>query len=94
MAQAQIFSEINFVNSYSEHYCIDEILFSDENAEEVSVEYLMGDINNDFIINILDVIVIINLILDGEELAIADMNYDGVLNVLDIISIINIILDE
>ena len=62
-------------------------------CEEVSVEYLMGDINNDFIINILDVIVIINLILDGEELAIADMNYDHSVNILDIIILVDIILN-
>ena len=62
-------------------------------CEEVSVEYLMGDINNDFIINILDVIVIINLILDGEELAIADMNYDHSINILDIIILVDIILN-
>ena len=62
-------------------------------CEEVSVEYLMGDINNDFIINILDVIEIINLILDGEHLAIVDMNYDHSVNVLDIIILVDIILN-
>ncbi len=55
----------------------------------------MGDLNNDEIINILDVIMVVNLILENsiyEENA--DMNYDGSIDVLDIIQIVNIILNS
>ena len=59
----------------------------------------MGDVNQDTVINIVDVILIVNQILnptsnslDSIELYIADINGDGVLNVFDIIIIINIIL--
>ena len=56
-------------------------------------DLLMGDINNDDIINILDVISTINIILEMTEYnELADMNMDESIDVLDIISIINIIL--
>ena len=53
---------------------------------------LLGDLNNDDILNILDVIQLINVILDGEENNASDMNSDGVTNILDVIQLINIIL--
>ena len=53
---------------------------------------LLGDLNNDEILNILDVIQLINVILDGEENSASDMNSDGVTNILDVIQLINIIL--
>ena len=78
---------------YGPLYCSGSYESDNSYCEEISVEYLMGDINNDFIINILDVIEIINLILDGEHLAIVDMNYDHSVNVLDIIILVDIILN-
>ena len=54
---------------------------------------LMGDVNEDNSINILDVILVINLILESEFDLTADMNVDGLINVLDIVQLINIILN-
>ena len=59
---------------------------------------LKGDINDDSIIDILDVVISINYVLDGvsPELNIfwaADMNFDNTLNILDVVRIINIILN-
>ena len=51
-----------------------------------------GDLNNDNILNVLDVILLVNLILSQQYNDIADFNNDQVLNVLDIITLINIIL--
>ena len=53
----------------------------------------LGDINDDLLINILDIIETVNLILYSGYDEIVDMNYDGMLDVLDIIQIINIILN-
>ena len=53
---------------------------------------MLGDLNSDEIINILDVIQLINLILAGEENSAADMNGDDIVNILDVIQLINIIL--
>ena len=54
---------------------------------------LFGDINYDSNINILDVVEIVQLVLNGGYNEIVDINYDGTINILDIIGIIQIILD-
>ena len=56
---------------------------------------ILGDINLDQIINIQDIIIIINIIVNGEPYQInADINNDYLLNILDVIMIINIILAD
>ena len=52
----------------------------------------MGDLNNDGIIDILDLIILVNMILADEYSTIADWNEDGVVNILDIVIYVNIIL--
>ena len=52
-----------------------------------------GDLNNDNILNVLDVILLVNLILSQQFNDIADFNNDQILNVLDVITMINIILE-
>jgi hypothetical protein len=55
---------------------------------------LMGDLNDDSVINILDVIMMINIILDGGEYPeTGDMNGDGGIDILDVILLVNIILN-
>ena len=54
--------------------------------------FVDGDLNGDGLIDILDIIVLINMILNGEYSSIADVNEDGVVNILDIIIYKNIIL--
>ena len=56
-----------------------------------------GDVNQDEVVNILDIIIAVNGILGTEELSgvqfsLADLNADGIINILDIILIVNIIL--
>jgi len=53
---------------------------------------IQGDLNGDGVIDILDLIILANMILDGENSTIADLNEDGVVNILDIIIYVNIIL--
>jgi hypothetical protein len=43
--------------------------------------YILGDINNDGSVDILDAIEVVTLVLNGEYNQIVDMNYDGVVNV-------------
>tara|TARA_B100001029_G_C15058421_1_gene456291 strand:+ start:1051 stop:2052 length:1002 start_codon:yes stop_codon:yes gene_type:complete len=52
-------------------------------------EHQLGDINQDYIINIQDIIIVINLILNGEFILIADLNQDQSINVIDILLIID-----
>ncbi len=52
-----------------------------------------GDINEDSLVNIQDVILVINLILNGEFIQLADMNSDDNVDVLDVIQLVNLILN-
>ena len=54
---------------------------------------VVGDINEDDAINIQDVILLVNLILNGEFDLAADMNFDSFVNVQDVILLVNIILN-
>ena len=54
---------------------------------------LAGDVNNDGIINVLDIILTVNIILGTADYnQSADVNGDTVINVLDIVSLVNLIL--
>jgi len=54
---------------------------------------ILGDINGDNGINVLDVILLVNHILEDSFNELGDMNGDDVLNILDIVDLINIILN-
>ena len=56
--------------------------------------YLLGDVNNDDILDILDIVLMVNYILNAEAIfnQIADMNGDGIIDILDIVNMVNIIL--
>jgi hypothetical protein len=58
---------------------------------------LLGDINNDGIINVLDVVVLVNIILENTipteyQLIVSDINSDEDINVLDVVTLVSIIL--
>jgi hypothetical protein len=55
---------------------------------------LSGDLNNDETVNVLDIVIMVNYILEGEDNYAADINNDGSVNVLDVVLVINIILDN
>ena len=64
---------------------------------------LLGDLNNDFLLNVQDIIVLINIIIEifendylptDEELELGDIYTDGQLNVIDIVALVNIILEQ
>ncbi len=56
-------------------------------------ESYSGDINEDSLVNIQDVILVINLILNGDFNLLADINLDDNVDVLDVIQLVNIILN-
>ena len=57
------------------------------------LDILIGDINQDGMINILDVVQIINFILANDFNALSDLNNDNALDVLDVVMLINLILN-
>ena len=56
----------------------------------------LGDLNEDYTINVQDVVIMISSILYDDEIDydVADINDDGNVDILDIISVVNIILYE
>ena len=56
---------------------------------------ILGDLNSDGIINILDVVGLINMILGlADESLTGDLNSDNIINVLDVVLMVNLILAE
>ena len=73
----------NIANSEQDEYCIDNSV---------------GDINEDFNVDILDIIILVNVVLGVEQILpqqeqVADCNQDGNIDVFDIILLINLSLD-
>ena len=60
---------------------------------EPEVDEMIGDINADGSVNVLDVVILANAVLTGEDLPAGDINGDDVNNVLDIVGLVNIILN-
>ena len=56
--------------------------------------FILGDINQDSSIDILDVVLLVNLILNNGFNDIADMNSDSNIDVLDVVLLVNQILDN
>ena len=76
-----------------------EAAIDDFLLEAVSFDSIIGDINLDGQLDVLDIVNMINLILDtdnpsAEDLAIADLNFDSMLDVLDIVLLVNLILND
>jgi hypothetical protein len=55
---------------------------------------MTGDVNGDGDVNVQDIVLILNLILDGGYSSVADVNGDGSVNVQDIVLIVNMILNS
>ena len=53
---------------------------------------VLGDVNGDDTINVLDVVQLVNMILSNDNNSSGDINADGIINVLDIVQLVNLIL--
>jgi len=53
---------------------------------------LLGDLNGDGVINVMDIVLTVDAILHAEYNPMGDINGDGQLNVVDIVQLVNIIL--
>ena len=72
----------------------------EEEEEETPVEEIvLGDVNFDGTLNVLDIVSIVNMVIGGSEFnsnqfLAADVNQDTYVNVLDIITIIQAVINE
>ena len=91
----QCYTYTCYGGSYGQwNVCCDGADYLIDNSYCEETEYQLGDLNQDNVINIQDVIIIINLVLDAEYNYMADINHDQRIDVLDIILIVGIILDS
>ena len=58
-------------------------------------DIILGDLNGDAVINVVDIVQLVNIALGlSPEITAADVNEDGIINVLDVIQLVNIVLDN
>ena len=64
-------------------------------AQKYSIDYfnILGDLNGDGNVNVVDIVLVVNYILDNVFTDNADMNNDGQLNVVDIVILVGGILN-
>ena len=56
---------------------------------------MMGDLNEDYIVNILDILIMVNIIMGSiDDPGNADINDDNLINILDIVVLVNMILEN
>ena len=64
----------------------------DNNSYCEEIDSLIGDMNEDGILNVIDLVMIVDLILNSEYEENSDMNEDGILNILDVVSLVDLII--
>ena len=80
---------------YPNPFIIDDSLIQRCYFEDDVEEYIIGDVNQDLDINILDVVITVNMIIGLENINnLADINVDGAVDILDIVQLINMILED
>ncbi len=55
---------------------------------------ILGDLNDDLLVNILDVVILVNIVLGiSDQIPGSDINQDGDINILDVVQMVGIIID-
>jgi hypothetical protein len=88
----EICYEIFLIDNYdnSEFLTTDELCFYFGESEES----ILGDVNNDLMVNVVDVVMLVDIILNNNsDNFSADINQDGLVNVVDVVILVDIILN-
>ena len=80
----------NFCLPYPDCLTEEEIGYQDTSE---CIECISGDLNNDSILDILDIVSTVNCILLDNCMVCSDFNGDGLTDILDIVGLVNVILD-
>ena len=95
-------TNINYSGNEDCEICIENVTISDQDGNDFIVNTgeclsiinsILGDVNYDGLLNVIDVVIIVNDILNGNIYNNGDMNNDNLLNVSDVVIIIGIILN-
>ena len=80
-------SEIDAIINQSINECINQ-------GSCVTEVCTSGDVNDDLVLNVLDVVILVNLALGVNDYnPCGDLNADDIINVLDIVLLVNLILE-
>ncbi len=105
ISQDPLFTDLenNIYTLTSQSPCIDAgdplIIDNDNTVSDIGAypynqNQNIGDINNDGIVNISDIVILVNIIISQEYSLMGDLNYDNTNNIQDIVILINIILSS
>jgi len=72
--------------------CLDVDALGPQDISSCNEDFILGDINGDELLDILDIVLMINMILSNEYSVVADVNEDGSIDVLDVILMVNILV--
>ena len=87
-SSSTIVPDIDAVINHSIAECINQ-------GDCITESCTSGDVNNDTILNVLDVVIIVNIALGKlDYIECADLNNDNMVNVLDVVQLINFILSN
>ena len=75
---------------------IDSSVYSliEQILQDMSNQTLIGDINSDGSVDVIDVVQLVSFILNETDVDGADISNDGLINVIDVVALINIILSN
>ena len=67
--------------------------------EEENNQGTVGDVTQDGLVNVVDIVLIVNYVLNTQtlndsQLEIADINLDGIINIIDIVALVSIIIGD
>ena len=87
-SSSTIVPEIDAVINHSIAECINQ-------GDCITESCTSGDVNNDTILNVLDVVIIVNIALgELDYIEYTDLDNDNMVNVLDVVQLINFILSN
>ena len=76
------------VNTTYNNQTSDNIVFSISYNEN----NLLGDLNFDGELNVLDIVLMVTVVLNNEYIEVADVNQDNMVNILDVVLMVNILV--
>jgi hypothetical protein len=65
-----------------------------DDDESCDYGFQLGDVNQDNLINVIDIVLVVTKVLNNEFYELGDMNEDCLLDILDIVLLVNFILGE
>ena len=76
-----------------------EAAFDDFSLQVIDYNYLLGDVNSDSLLNVLDIVLAVNFAVNLQdpsdfEFNATDINNDNTLDVLDIVLLVNLVLEN